>query len=196
MTGYVFAAALIALLALEVEVEAELSVGRSVSARARVGLSGARLIELKIGRVDGALALIVRLPGSRRAHVRALGGSGGTPGWLKPALRAGGARLRRDVRIRRIGLSARLGAGDAALSALLCGLVNMLAAGLCAAANVRPELDVRPEFEREEFTVSASGMLSARVGHIIGAGLAGMAEYLKGAFDRWKTQLALTRSRA
>ena len=99
-----------------------------------------------------------------------LGGGGGAPEQLKPALRTGARRLMRDVRVERLGLSARLGAGDAAMSALLCGVVGILASGLCAVANVRPELDVQPDFERVEFSMDVRGMFSARIGHIIGAG--------------------------
>lgn len=197
MTGYIVAATLIALLALSLDVEAELAVHRSVSARVRIAIGGVGLtLMAELRRVDGGLAVAVRRAGGGREYVRALGGGSGAPEQLRPALRTGVQRLMRDVRVERLGLSARLGAGDAAMSALLCGVVGILASGLCAAANVRPELDVQPDFEQVEFSMDAKGMFSARVGHIIGAGLAGMAEYFKGAFERWKTQLALTRSRA
>ena len=197
MTGYIVAATLIALLALSLDVEAELAVHRAVRARMRVALGGVGLtLHIELRRQDGGLVVAIRRAGGGREHVRALGGGGGAPEQLKPALRTGARRLMRDVRVERLGLSARLGAGDAAMSALLCGVVGILASGLCAVANVRPELDVQPDFELVEFSMDVRGMFSARIGHIIGAGLAGIAEYFKGAFDRWKTQLALTRSRA
>ncbi len=197
MAGFIVAAALIALLALSLEVEAELTVRRSVRARVRVALGGAGIaLRCELRRVDGALALAVRRDGGARERVFALQRAGGAAPQLKPALHAAALRLMRDVRVQRVGLSARLGAGDAAVSALLCGMVGILAAGLCAVANVRPELDVQPDFERVEFSLDARGMFSARVGHIIGAGLAGIAEFFKGEYGRWKTQWALTRSRA
>ena len=110
-----------------------------------------------------------------------------------PAAKAAAAHLLRNVRTERVGISMRLGTGDAALSALLCGLAGMVAGGLCAVAGVRPDVDIQPDHAHTTFILSARGMFSMRAGHIIGAGIMAAIEFGKGELQRWKTQAGSTR---
>ena len=92
----IVAATLIALLALSLDGEAEWAVHRAVRARVRVALGGVGLtLNIELRRQDGGLVVAIRRAGGGREHVRALGGGGGAPEQLKPALRTGARRVQR-----------------------------------------------------------------------------------------------------
>ena len=102
----------------------------------------------------------------------------------------------RNVDARKLGVKARLGLGDAAASAMAAGIMCILAAGFCAVADAPPEIDVQPDYAHRTFVLRAQGMFCLRLGHIIGAGLAGAGEFCKEAFRRWIGRTILPRLKA
>lgn len=192
MAFYIIAALIAGILALPLDVAAEVRWRDAPGARLRVRLAGLTVYyDALVSRRDGDYVLDIRREHARRGHSRTLSQlrSSGVP--LRPALsglRAGLALIRRNVRVDKLALRLRIGTGDAALSALLCGATLILAAALCASADVPPEVDVEPDFQERAFSLNARGMFSLRAGHIIGAGVVAAGEFCKGAFIEWKTQ--------
>lgn len=197
MAFYIAAALIAGIMALPLDITAELGVEHGARLRLRVQLAGWTVYyygDVKRGGSDYELSL--RRGEAGRSHTRTLAQlrNGRIPLHLAlPAAKAGAVLLMKNVVTRRTALRMRLGVGDAALSALLCGVAGILATALCAAADVRPEIDIRPDYEKALCRMRAEGMFSLRVGHIIGAGLTAIGEYCKGAFMEWKTSKATTR---
>ena len=75
-------------------------------------------------------------------------------------------QILRRLKGARIGLQGRLGLGDAAATAILCGLIGGLSRALRGRVR-RMRVDVRPDFASEQAAVEMSGMIQARSGQII-----------------------------
>ena len=118
-------------------------------------------------RVGTGMSAFAGRPARRRA-LRSLM----APGTKKPGPRPGQvwAVLRR-LRIRRLEVSGRVALGDAAATALCCGLLTGAVCGLRGRAAAF-RADVRPDFSND-FRVELRGMLTARAGDIMIAVLFG-----------------------
>jgi len=77
------------------------------------------------------------------------------------------------------------GAGDAALTALVCGAVSSAGHAFTAASRRAVIFALRPDFSCERLRVDASGIVSLRAGHIILAALLGAYDYATGRFQQW-----------
>lgn len=200
MAFYIALAALLTLLALPLEVSAELVMGETQGMRIAASLAGLKAeFMLRLVKADGAYAVEFRR-GRKPVCVRTISDikrqSKAVQTDMSGAIKLGAARLMRYIRVERAAFYIKLGVGDAAAGAILCGVIEILISGVCAAAGVRPEIELKPDFENMIFAASAEGIFRVKVGHIIGAALAGMAEYCREVFTKWKTQKALIRSRA
>lgn len=79
---------------------------------------------------------------------------------------------------------------DAAHTALLSGFANALSGAFIQ--NPHIHIRLRSDFSADHADVRLCGMISIRIGHIIGAAITGVAHYIKGGFASWKS----TRSKA
>lgn len=192
MAFYIIAAFIAGILALPLDVAAEVKWRDAPGARLRVRLAGFTVYyDAVVSRREGDYVLNIRREHAKHGHSRKLSQlrSSGVP--VRPALsglRAGLALIKRNVRMDKLALRLRIGTGDAALSALVCGAALIAVTALCASADVPPEVDVEPDFQNRAFSMHARGMFSLRAGHIIGAGIVAAGEFCKGAFVEWKTQ--------
>lgn len=92
-----------------------------------------------------------------------------SPPVLRAALRAGLCLLRR-LRLEQLRVHGTLATGNAAATALLCGLAEAVQAA-CTPLNGLVDLRIQPDFSRSSSDLEASGMIGLRVGHIICAAL-------------------------
>ena len=88
----------------------------------------------------------------------------------------------RRVAFERIRLRGRVGLGDAAATAMACGMVQALAGGLFGGA---ADVDVAPDFDAVAPRVALQGMLRARSGQIIIAAARGAMEIISGRIAQW-----------
>ena len=103
---------------------------------------------------------------------------------LKGALRALNF-ARKHLRLDSLTLEGVLGTHDAALTALVCGMLNALGCALGCAAGRPVRIAVQPDFAADRLNGGLSGMISIRAGHIMLAALMGAFEYASGRFNRW-----------
>lgn len=82
-------------------------------------------------------------------------------------------------------MSIRLGVGDAALTALICGTFQILLQALNMSGVIRLPARVTPDFSHQRLTLSAGGMVHVRLGHIIGAALVFVRELVSGRIKQW-----------
>ena len=101
---------------------------------------------------------------------------------LRAAWRAAAFALRRV----RFGVDAEgeFGAGDAAVTALVCGGAMALERAL-RAAGWDARLRLKPDFSGAGVRGEVTCMISARAGHIMAAALLGAWEYATGRFAQW-----------
>lgn len=116
-------------------------------------------------RFGAGAAAFVRRRARKRAQAALCGGAG-SGGAARP--RAVWAVLRR-LRFDRVELSGVVSLGDAALTAVGCGLLNGAVCGLKGRADA-VRAAVRPDFSND-FHIELRGMLRARAGKIIAAAL-------------------------
>jgi len=83
-----------------------------------------------------------------------------------------------------IHLSGALGLGDAAATAMACGLLRAATPALAARAG-RVRVDVRPLFDAAGPRVALEGMIRARAGQVITALAASQIDQLSRRFSRW-----------
>lgn len=90
----------------------------------------------------------------------------------------------RSLRLERVSLRGSVCLGDAAATAMACGVLNALACGLRGRA-ARLEADVRPDFSSPDVRVELSGMVSARAGQIMLAAAKTAYHDIKGRIHPW-----------
>ena len=135
---------------------------------------------LRFGTGLGAFQRRFALRRARRAGLRAKRRpkrrKKGGPAWT----------LRTLARLRGAGLTLRgsLGLGDAAATAVTCGLVEALAAAVGSRAG-RVEVDVAPLFDAPEPRAELQGMIRVRSGQIIGAAARGGIAELNRRIAKW-----------
>ena len=94
--------------------------------------------------------------------------------------------MTRHMRVRKLALSARLGLGDAELTALACGLCMSLLYAVGGVVHRKPKMDIRPDFGDVKILCAFSCMVSVGIGHIMVAALLGALQYLKRSVKIWK----------
>lgn len=126
--------------------------------RAGVGLFQARYILEKQFTIDRARMLVSM--GKLRSETN----------WAAygPAIRAA-EHFFKHARFEDTRLSIKLGTGNAAKTALLCGTLGSLVNALNAAGKVCISGRVSPDFERPGLALSTGGMVQVRLGHIMSA---------------------------
>lgn len=200
MAFYVWAALAAGLMALPIEVDVELDKVRTLGAHIRFKAAGASLgWTFALEKNADGYCLNVRKENSSNWHTHALfqmHGAHNAPAALAPAIKAALKHIMRNIAVRKLAIRARLGLGDAAASAMAAGLVCILAAGLCAVSDAPPEIDVQPDYAHTAFVLHAQGIFCLRLGHIIGAGLAGAGRFCKEALMQWTGKAILPRLRA
>lgn len=114
-------------------------------------------------RVGAGLSAFERRYARRRAdrELAAPPGQGGSSPDVRRVL-----RLLKRLRIERLELTGRVALGDAAATAILCGLIGGLSRALRGRVR-RMRVDVRPDFASEQAALEMSGMIQARSGQII-----------------------------
>ena len=114
-------------------------------------------------RVGAGLAAFERRAARRRAD-RELAAPAGQSGASPDVRRA--LRLLKRLQIERVELVGRVALGDAAATAILCGMIGGLARAFRGRVR-RMRVDVRPDFASQRVVVEMSGMIQARAGQII-----------------------------
>ena len=114
-------------------------------------------------RVGAGLAAFERRYARRRAEVElaAPPGQGGSAPDYRRIL-----QLLKRLRIERVELTGRVALGDAAATAILCGMIGGLSRAFRGRVR-RMRVDVRPDFASERVAVEMTGMIRARSGQII-----------------------------
>ena len=141
-------------------------------------------------RVDGAnglrfgvgLAAFDRSLAARRSKVQTAARSKSEAGGRDKRL---ALKALMNMKLSSASLTGRLGLGDAALTALGCGTLTILARILAARAE-RSRVELRPDFASAELRISLQGMLCARAGQIMLALLRAKSEHSKGSVRAWK----------
>ena len=138
----------------------------------------------------------------RSAHQRMLGEKKHLP-WKRaevdinkkdalPALLHAARYALRHLHLERLHLSGTIGARDAAITALLCGLARSMQAAL---EPVAPPgailLTPLPDFSCDGSDLSFSGMISMTAGHIMLAALIGAQHYVRRRLAPWKENIRL-----
>lgn len=138
----------------------------------------------------------------RGAHQRMLGEKKHLP-WKRaevdinkkdalPALLHAARYALRHMRLEQLQLSGTIGARDAAITALLCGLARSMQAALEPVAPPGAiQLTPLPDFSCDGSDLSFSGMISMTVGHIILAALIGAQHYVRRRLAPWKENIRL-----
>ena len=80
----------------------------------------------------------------------------------------------------------RVGFGDAALTALLCGALAALFRGARAASDARLRADVAPDFSAGRLTGEITGIATVRAGHIMLSALIGAVDLTQGRLSHGK----------
>lgn len=103
---------------------------------------------------------------------------------LRSALRAARHMLA-HTRLDFFQLHGSLGTHDAALTALVCGVLMSMGCALRCASGRSIRLNLRPDFSSDRLRADLTGMISVRIGHIMLAALLGAFEYLTGRIRQW-----------
>jgi len=104
---------------------------------------------------------------------------------LLPDLLHASLSVLKTLRPDELRLSGRFSAGDAAATALLCGLTDAVGQSLRCATGTNIHLHLSPDFSSPRFRAELSGIISVRTGHIIFAALAGALEYANRRLSPW-----------
>ena len=115
-----------------------------------------------------------------------------SPALIPPTLHAM-CYLLHHIHLELISLQGVLSMQDAAMTALLTGLGNMLH-NACAAAALPLEIRLQPDFSAAGSTIECMGMIRVKAGHIILAALIFALEYGKERYQKWKAGIRLRAS--
>ena len=138
----------------------------------------------------------------RSAHRRALGEKKPLP-WRRtvldvertdalPALLHAARYALRHMRLERLHLTGTIGARDAAVTALVCGLSDALQASIAPCTPPGAvQLHLAPDFSCAGSDVTLRGMISMTAGHIILAALIGAQHYVRRRLAPWKENIRL-----
>lgn len=138
----------------------------------------------------------------RSAHQRMLGEKKHLP-WKRaevdinkkdalPALLHAARYALRHLHLERLHLSGTIGARDAAVTALLCGLARSVQAALEPIASPGAvHLNPTPDFSCDGSDLVFSGMISMTAGHIMLAALIGAQHYVRRRLAPWKENIRL-----
>ena len=121
----------------------------------------------------------------RAARRRSEKPSGHKPSSLNPDIARAALRALKyvagHIKIESIHLEGRVGTGDAASTALLCGCIQTLGCVPGGIVSVR----LNPDFSGKILRAKLTGMISARAGHIMIAALLGAFQYGLRRLKKW-----------
>lgn len=112
------------------------------------------------------------------------------PANIKPEL----IKLLSLLRIKRLHVQARIGVkDDAALTAKLCGVVQMLAGTALGLAHWREgsidqKCEVMPDFEHDIFKLYFDCIMLFKTGNVMRVGCKVLLKIVKGAYQKWRTR--------
>lgn len=177
------AAALFYALNLPIRFAFSLNIGELNLFKLGIGLFGARYIYEKPFPITSERAHQVYQKYDHQASAPA----------LKAALRAG-AHFLRHARFSGARLSLRLGTGNSAHTALICGSCWAVVHALNATGKVTLPAKISPDFEHRGINLSAGGMVYVCLGHIMYAALVGACDLVSGRIQKKWTGIQLKAS--